>query len=165
MGINDETLIKGCAKRLAGRVKENDTVSWPPKISQLEEPEVLNPLLIKFLSCLRTLKVSSPELDPLVLSLASTITSFITKQRTKILINNCVTLHGIMRSKELVEIFYKQRFGISYADILHLPDWWALCDLENTSMCLPALNIGKPGSQIIDSDNFRMEQVHHIALT
>ena len=46
--ITDETLIKVCAKRLVGKVKEKDLVSWPPKISQLEEPEVLNPFLIEF---------------------------------------------------------------------------------------------------------------------
>ena len=99
MGITDETLIKGCAERLVGKVKEKDPVFWPPKISQLEEPEVFSPLLIEFLTCLRMPKVSSTERDPLVLSLASALTSFITKQRTKILINNSVTLHGIMRGK------------------------------------------------------------------
>ena len=51
MGITDETLIKGYAKRLVGKVKEKNSVSWPPKISQLEEPEILNPLLIEFLIC------------------------------------------------------------------------------------------------------------------
>ena len=122
MGITDETLIKGCAKRLIGKVKEKDPVSWPPKISKLEEAEVFNPLLIEFLSSLRTPKASSPEPDSLFLSLASALTSFITKQRTQILIENSVTLHGISRRKELVEIFYKQRFGISYAD--YLQDWW-----------------------------------------
>ena len=69
MGIPDETLIKGCAKRLNGKV--------------------------------------------------------------------------ITRGKELVEIFYKQGFSISYTDILHLRGWWAFCDLENASICLPELGIGK----------------------
>ena len=134
---------------------EKDPVSLPPKISQLEGPEVLNPLLIEFLSCLRTPKVSSPERDLLVLSPASGLTSFITKHRTKILINNSLTLHGIPRSKELVEIFCKQGFGISYADILHLRDWWKLCDLENASICLPGLGTCKPGIQIVDNDGIR----------
>ena len=53
MGITDETLTKGCAKGLVRKVKEEDPVSWPPKISQLVEPEVLHPLLIELLSCLR----------------------------------------------------------------------------------------------------------------
>ena len=75
MVITDETLIKVCAKRLVGKVKEKEPVSWPPKISQLEEPEVLNQLLIEFLSCLRMSKVSSLECDPLFLSLASALTS------------------------------------------------------------------------------------------
>ena len=57
MGITDETLIKDCAKRLFGKVKEKNPVSRPPKISKLEEPKVLNPLSIEFLSCLRTTSV------------------------------------------------------------------------------------------------------------
>ena len=134
---------------------EKDPVSLPPKISQLEEPEVLNPLLIEFLSCLRTRKVSSPERDLLVLSLASGLASFITKHRIKILINNSVPLDGIPRSKELVEIFCKQGFSISYADIFNLRDWWKLCDLENASISLPGLGTCKPGIQIVDNDDVR----------
>ena len=61
MGITDESLINGCAERLVGKVREKDTVSWRPKISQSEEPEVLNPLLIEFLRFFRTPKVNSPE--------------------------------------------------------------------------------------------------------
>ena len=140
-------------------MKEKNPFSWPPKKPQLEKPEVLNPLLIEFLSCLKTPKVSSPERDPLALSLACTLTSFITKQRRKILINDSVTPHDITRSKELVDIFYKQGFGISYPDILHLRDWWALCDLENASICPPGLGIGKPSIQIVDNDDFRNDTV------
>ena len=51
MGITGETLIEGYAKRLVGKAKGKDPVSWPPKISQLEEPEVLNPLLMEFQCC------------------------------------------------------------------------------------------------------------------
>ena len=57
------------------------------------------------------------------------------------MINNSVTLHGITG------------FDISYADILHLRDWWVLCDLENTSICRPELGIAKPGIQIVDNDD------------
>ena len=64
-------------------MKGKDPVSWPPKISQLEELEVVNPLLIEFLSCFRMPKVTSPEDDPFVLSLVSALTSFIGKQRQK----------------------------------------------------------------------------------
>ena len=147
-GITDKSLIKGFAKRLVGKVKEKGSVSWPPKISKLEEPKLLNSNLIKFLSCLGMPKVSS-----LVLSLAFALTSFITKERTKIL--NSVTLYGITRSKELVEVFYKQRFGISYAH--YVRDLWVLSDLENASICSPELNIGKPRIQIADNDNLHSD--------
>ena len=59
------------------------------------------------------------------------------------MINNSVTLHGITG------------FDISYADILHLRDWWVLCDLENASICRPELGIAKPGIQIADNDDVR----------
>ena len=63
MRITGETLVRGCSKRLVGKVKEKDPVSWSPKISPLEEPDVLNPLLIEILSCLRTPKVRSSGHD------------------------------------------------------------------------------------------------------
>lgn len=47
-----------------------------------------------------------------------------------------MTLHDITRTKELVEIFYKQESSITYADILHLRDFWTLCDLENAKWVL-----------------------------
>ena len=59
------------------------------------------------------------------------------------MINNSVTLHGITG------------FDISYADILHLRDWWVLCDLENASICPPEPGTGKPGIQIVDNNDFR----------
>ena len=132
-GITDKSLIKGSAKRLVGKVKEKGSVSWPPKISKLEEPELLNSNLIKFLSCLGMPKVSFPERDPLVLSLAFALTSFITKERTK--------RFG--------------RFGISYAH--YVRDLWVLSDLENASVCSPELNIGKPRIQIADNGNLRSD--------
>ena len=55
--------------------------------------------------------------------------------------------------KELVEIIYKQGFDISYDDILQLWEWCALCDLENGSVCVPELDISKPGIQIVDNDD------------
>ena len=69
--------------------------------------------------------------------------------------NISVTLHSITRSKELIEIFYKQGFGNSYAVILHLRDCWALCDLENASICPSEMGNGKSGIQIVDNNDFR----------
>ena len=103
-------------------MKEKNPISWPPKVSKSEEPDVLNTFLTEFLRSLRMSKISLPEHDPLVLSLASALSSSITKQMTKILINNTVNLHDITRYKELVQNFYKQRFGIRCADILYLRD-------------------------------------------
>ena len=109
MGITDETLIKGCAKRLVGKVKEKDPVSWLQdhpfstyvtfglstsgsfdfailgrghsfsaytKFS--EKLTFLTPDTPDFLplSCLRMPKVSSPERDPLALSLSSALTFY-----------------------------------------------------------------------------------------
>ena len=109
--------------------KEKSPLAWPPNISQLKEPEELDPLLVEFVRFLKKLKVKSLESDPRVLSLLSALTSFITKRRTKTLINNTVTIHGITRSKELVQIYHKQGFGVSYDNFLYLRDCWALCDL------------------------------------
>ena len=110
---------------------------------------------MQLLSNLSNPNQTSLGFGPNILSLASALTHLITRQRTATAINNTITLHGVTRSKELVHMYYKQGFGISYADILYLRDCWALHDLEKTFICPAELGNGVPGVQIVDNDDFR----------
>jgi len=63
-------------------------------------------------------------------------------------------LHGITRSKELVNSFYKLGMGISYPNVLFLHNIWTMHDLEQCSVCSDEINEGEPSISIIDNDDF-----------
>ena len=63
-------------------------------------------------------------------SLASFLMQHILGQPTKTSINASVTLHGITRSKELVETYHKLGLGTTYYNVLCLRDTWALNELN-----------------------------------
>ncbi|KAK1906746.1 Elongation factor P, partial [Dissostichus eleginoides] len=78
------------------------------------------------------------DLSPSTLSLTSLITQYIIKRPTTTAINATVTLHGLTRSKELVDSYYKLGMGISYPNVLLLQ-----------------IAEGEPSISIIDNDDFR----------
>jgi len=65
-----------------------------------------------------------------------------------------ITLHGITRSKELVDSFYKLGMGISYANVLFLRDVWTMHDLEQCTVCANKISEGEPSIGNIDNDDF-----------
>ena len=69
-------------------------------------------------------------------------------------INASITLHGMTRSKELVDSFHKLGMGISYSNVLVLRDAWTLHDLDRCSVCPDAIAEGQPSISIIDNDDF-----------
>ncbi len=94
------------------------------------------------------------DLSPSTLSLASFLTQYITQQPTTTSINSTVTLHGMTRSKELVDSNHRLGLGISYSNVLYLRDVWAMHDLEQCSICPSAIAEGEPSISIIDNDDF-----------
>ena len=94
------------------------------------------------------------DLSPSTLSLASFITQHIAKKPTMTAINASVTLHGITRSKELVDSFYKLGIGISYPNVLLLRDIWTMHDLEQCAIGPNEVADGTPSISIIDNDDF-----------
>ena len=83
------------------------------------------------------------------------MTQHILGQPTKTSINASVTLHGITRSKELVENNARLGLGIPYQKVLILRDTWALRDLQGDYKCPAEIAEGKPGISIIDNDDFK----------
>ena len=60
------------------------------------------------------------DFSPKTLCLASIITQYVTGKRTNTAINHGIDLHGHTRKKDLVDVFHKAGFIISYAGILLL---------------------------------------------
>ena len=122
LGINDEQLLQNVAQRVSKRVKRKPTVPWPSNVDDLEEGEEVCELLVQLLTWLKQLKRKSVDLSPTTLSLASMIMYYITGQRTNTVINMGVNVHGMTRSKDLMETLHKSGVCISYADTLRLYD-------------------------------------------
>ena len=66
-----------------------------------------------------------------------------------------VTLHGLTRNREIVQIASDLGVGISYKSVLRLHDSWALKELEKSEVCPAEIAEGKVGTVIIDNDDFK----------
>ena len=114
-------------------------------------------VLLKLLTWLTNPERTTVDLSPATLSLASMITYHITGQRTTSAINLGITVHGMTRSKDLVETLHKSGVCISYADTLLLYDYWALMDVEVSATCPQEIADSKPAIMIIDNDDFKID--------
>jgi len=122
LGISDEQLLQNVAQRVSKRVKSAPTVPWPSNIDDIEEGEEVCELLVQLLTWLKQNTRKSVDLSPTTLSLASMIMYYITGQRTNTVINMGVYVHGMTRSKDLMETLHKSGVCISCADTLLLYD-------------------------------------------
>ena len=133
ISVSNEQLVHNVAERIRDEIKSIKLIRWPPRVEELEEEEELSPLLMQLLSALRGKK--EVDLSPRTHSLTSLITQYAIKQPTTTAINATITLHGLTRSKDLVDSYYKLGLGISYTDVLLLRDIPTLHELEQCSVC------------------------------
>ena len=132
-GISDEQLLNNVARRLKEKLTGDPGMSWPPHVDELEdivEPNVLLRQLVTWLKDPTTTDFTEPCNDPQIAALSSLLLSFITGKRSSFQASLSVTLHGLTRSRELVDILKKFALGISYQDVLNLYDTWAMHDIE-----------------------------------
>lgn len=150
IGVSSEQLVLNVAERVRNDVKSTKVLPWPPRVEELEVEEELSPLMLQLVSALRG-NNNRKDLSASTISLASLLTQYIIKRPTITAINATITLHGMTRSKELVDSFHKLGMGISYSNVLLLRDVWAMHDLERCS----EITEGVPSISIIDNDDFR----------
>ena len=152
IGVSSEQLVRNVAKRLRDDINSVKHVPWPPRVEELEEEEELSPLMLQLLSALRGKK--GVDLSTTTLSLTSLITQYVSKRPMSTAINATITLHGMTRSKELVDSFYKLGMGINYSNVLLLHDVWTMHDLKRCSVCPDEIAEKVPSISIIDNDDF-----------
>jgi len=148
-GVSSEQLILNVADRVRNYVKSTKVLPWPPRVEELEEEEEVSPPMLQLLSALR--RNNRKDLSASTISLASLLTQYIIKRPTTTAINATITLHGMTKSKVLVDSFHKLGMGISYSNVLLLRDVWAMHDLYRCS----EITEGVPCISIIDNDDFR----------
>ena len=157
LGISDDQLVKNVAVRLREQVEATNTVPWPPHVSELEREEDLNELLLKLITWLKHPNTSEVNDNASVRSIGSILTSYITGMRTSFEVNLSVLLHGLTKSREIVDLLHKDGLGISYNDVLMLRDFWVFSDLKCSPNCPPELAFGKPAVAVVDNDDFNSD--------
>ena len=150
-GITDKHRIKESVSR-------ETPMYWPPHIDSLEKDEESNQLLSKFLTWLknsRATDIDELNKDPSIKVLSSLLMSFVTSKRTPFKVNLSVLIHGLTRSREIIDLMKKFSLGVSYADVLALYDTWAQYDIEENQVYPEKLAVGMPCTGIMDNDDFK----------
>ena len=133
LGINNDQLVQSVASMLREEIRKARKLPWPPQVRELEQQEDGSPLLVQLISSLRKSGQVMP--DAKVLALASMLTYYATSGPTITSVNLGMHLHGLSRSKELVDVFHRVGACISYASVLLLRDAWAVHDVQLCSDC------------------------------
>ena len=141
-GISDEQLLNTVARGLKEKLKDDASIDWPPHVEELEQDERPNDLLRKLLTWLKNPaanEFSESFLDPEVVALSSLLFSFITGKHTPLKIKLSMTVHGLTRSREIIDLLKKFSLGISYRDVLNLYATWTKHDMEKMMVVLKSL--------------------------
>ena len=159
-GITDEQLILNLAPRLSKHIKEVPLLNWCPTVEQLLEEESVSQLLVKPLSAMKK-KHGHKELleedNPVLRVLTSLITYIITGKKTLTSVNLTVVIHGMMKSKELIDILHRCGICISYNNLLLLYAIWALRDAEISKSCPRDIAYGKCPIVTVDNNDFKID--------
>ena len=127
-------------------------------MEQLLGEEHSNNLLMKLLSSTqkkRGHKELSDEDSPALCMLTSLLTYFVTGERTISAINLTVVIHGMTRSRELIDMLHKCGICISYNYLLLLYNFWAVRDTESSNTCPRGIAYNKPAIVFVDNDDFK----------
>lgn len=157
-GVSNEQLLNNVARRLRETLKEDEGLPWPLRVDELESFEEPHKLLGKLLTWLKdpdSNDFTEACDDPQVVALSSLLFSFITGKRTSFQANLSVTLHGLTRSREIIDILRKFALGISYKDVLDLYNAWTMDDIKANTTCPDELADGFPGTGVLDNDDFK----------
>ena len=157
-GISTDELLRIAAKRIKKELSNDTHMQWPAKVSYLtnivKETEKPPDLIQKFLFDLTKNKDGEKNRTK-VMFLRDAIQYLVTGKKTLLLTCLSVIIHGLTRSKEIVKFMSACGVGISYDDLRTLFDAWTYDDVENGEVCPDELAIGKPGTAIIDNDDFK----------
>ena len=156
-GISDDQLLRNVAKRLHSKLKGENNMQWPPHVSELEQDGRSESLilLIKLITWAKNPSNNDFDNDSSALALSDLVFSFITGNRIFLKTQLAITIHGLTRNKELLQLLHKFGITTSYNDAIDLESAWAYEENKVSQVCPPQLLNGFPGTAIIDNDDFR----------
>ena len=79
----------------------------------------------------------------------------VTKDKSQLKTAFSLLLHGLTRSKEIVNIASDLGIGIPYHNVLFSYECWALDEFERQPVCPVEIAEGKAGTVLIDNDDFK----------
>ena len=155
-GISDDQLFNTCARRLRERIVNEPGIKWPPTVEEVTNVEEPDLLLQRFLTWLVGPEVKTFETcsNPVIVTLASLLKSFICGKRTLSKVKLSITLHGLTRSREIIDICKKLGLGISYSDVLQLHSAWTKYEEEQDN-CPREIAYNTSGTAVMDNDDFQ----------
>ena len=102
LGVDTLALLRNISQHLNGEIKNTDTVPWPPYIHELEKKGSISSDLVKFQTWLKNPTKQTIDTDPIVQSIGSIITSYVTGKQTTFVTNLAILIHGMTKNKELI---------------------------------------------------------------
>lgn len=99
---------------------------------------------------------SEPCSDSQILVLLSLLFSFTTDKCTHLKTQLSMTLHGVTRSHDIVEVLGKLYLDKNYQNVINLYALWAKHDVE-TSICLEELALEYQATGTLDNDDFQSD--------
>ena len=110
--------------------------------------------MIKFLHNLTKTKLGSKN-DAEIYFLSECIHTLVTMDKSQLKTAFSLLLHGLTRSKELVNVASDLGIGILYHNVLYLYECWTLDEFERLPVCPAEIAEGKAGTVIIDNDDLK----------
>ena len=153
-GVTNEQLLNTVARRLKDKFSTDLEMPWPPSVEELEAEEEPDPLLTKFVIWLQNASEKTFETDPQILALTSLLKSYITGRRSTFKTKLSCTLHGLTKSREIVDLMKKFGIGISYQDVKDLYATWTNHEIKH-GCCPKELASNYLATAIMDNDDFK----------
>ena len=66
-------------------------------------------------------------------------------------------LHGLTKSREVVDVMHQHGLGVSYDEVLMVRDFWVVNDIKRSLHCPFEVAAGKPAVVIVDNDVFKSD--------
>ena len=110
--------------------------------------------MIKFLHNLTKTKLGSKN-NAEIHFLSECIHTIFTQDKSQLKTAISSLLHGLTRSKDLVNIAFDLGIDIPYHNVLYLHQCWALGEFVRQPVCTAEIAEGKAGAVIIDNDDFK----------
>ena len=149
------------ARRIRTIVQGEKPLAWPLYVDQLtniEEPPLLLRKLVTWLRSPTVNTFDGPVDNPVIRSICSILEGLITRQRISFQTQLLGTMHGLTRSREIIDLLKSFGLSISYNDVFSLHEAWTKHEIQKGKICPDEIADGYPATVIVDYDDFKDDE-------